>query len=61
MEEQDLSHLSINQVETAFKFLMSKYELNPPKELQHLKNKDWLLLQELLLSLELEKSQAVLH
>ena len=61
MDEQDLNHLSLNQMETAFKFLLDKHELNPPKELQHLKNKDWLLLQELLLSLELEKSQAVLH
>ena len=64
MQESNLQfnlNLSVQQIEQAFKFLTSRYQTNPPEELQHLNNDEWLQLQNLLLNLQYEKQCNLLH
>jgi hypothetical protein len=50
----------VEQVEKAFKFLNS-LDRYPPNDLAHLNNEDWLLLEDLLESLEYEKKYSQIH
>jgi hypothetical protein len=50
----------VEQVEKAFKFLSSSNKY-PPKELEHLNEEDWLLLEDLLEGLEYEKKYSQIH
>jgi hypothetical protein len=50
----------VELVEQAFLFLVNERAKEPPQELQHLENQDWLQLQRLLMSLQIEKSYSEL-
>jgi hypothetical protein len=60
MEQINLDHLQLQQIEQAFKFLASRYQ-TLPKELEHLSNQDWNQLEALLVSLETEKQYSQVH
>jgi hypothetical protein len=61
MEEFNLDHLSLKQIERAFKYLANQYERNPPQELENLNLKEWQQLECLLVSLEAEKQFSQVH
>jgi hypothetical protein len=61
MEEFNLDHLSVKQIERAFKYLVNPYERNPPQELENLDKREWHQLECLLVSLETEKQFSQVH
>jgi hypothetical protein len=60
-ERQVLSHLSVEQIEQALKWLDSPVQSPPPPELESLNQLEWYLLDKLLQQLLVEKESSLLQ
>jgi hypothetical protein len=60
-ERQVLSHLSVEQIEQALKWLDSPVQSPPPPELESLNQLEWYLLDKLLQQLLSEKESSLLQ